>query len=106
MHAAGAQLAGMEQMDVAKRLLDNTARAGSLAGPHGRVDGRPGVVLFADSSSGGLDPAEQNQLQGWAVMDQQKHCLPKARSPIKEADAFVIFDEARCRCGVVLKMRT
>lgn len=30
-------------------------------------------------------------------MDRQKQCMPKARSPVKEADAFVVFDEARCR---------
>jgi hypothetical protein len=36
---------------------------------------------------------------GWQVMDNHGFCEPKATSPIKDHEAFVIFDEARCRCA-------
>lgn len=36
---------------------------------------------------------------GWQVMDGTGHVQPKATSPIKEHEAFVVFDEARCRCA-------
>ena len=54
-------------------------------------------MFHASAISGQASPRELPA--GWAVMDRQKYCVPKARSPIKEADSFVVFDEARCRCG-------
>jgi hypothetical protein len=38
-------------------------------------------------------------MDGWQVMDNHGFCEPKATSPIKDHEAFVIFDEARCRCA-------
>lgn len=35
--------------------------------------------------------------EGWMIIDNQRHCLPRKSSPIAERDAFVIFDDARCR---------
>ena len=35
---------------------------------------------------------------GWQVMDRRGHVQAKATSPIREHEAFVVFDEARCRC--------
>lgn len=55
-----------------------------------------GVVFFASKTAGLPKSIEHS---GWHVMDKQKCILSKNRSPIHEADAFVLFDEARCRCG-------
>eukprot|EP00899_Mesostigma_viride_P005774 jgi/Mesvir1/15198/Mv06434-RA.1 len=40
----------------------------------------------------------------WMVRDRSGSCVPLSRSPIAPADAFVIFDESRCR-GTDLKLR-
>ena len=37
----------------------------------------------------------------WTVMDLSGYCQPHATSPIKEHEALVLFDQARCRCVVV-----
>eukprot|EP00892_Ulva_mutabilis_P000057 jgi/Ulvmu1/10051/UM059_0101.1 len=86
---AGAQLAGLQQNEAAKHLLDNMHHSAG-----GGAQDCQGVVFYAGAGS---MAAPGQSAQGWYVMDQQKHCLPKSRLPIHEADAFVIFDEARCR---------
>lgn len=83
---AGAQTAGIGQTEAAQHLLENMPHV------HGGGRGCLGVVFFVGAGNKGAE-------QGWHVMDRQKYCTPKARSPIKESEAFVIFDEARCRCG-------
>lgn len=88
---AGAQLAGLEQDEAAEHVLDKMRPSMGGGG-----QGCPGVVFYAAAGSGEAGAAKRPQ--GWYVMDQQKHCLPKSRSPIREADSFVLFDEARCRC--------
>ena len=90
MCPVGAQLAGMSQQAAALHLVDGMQRGGSC------TSASLGVVFFVSAGTKGAD-ARHRLPEGWGVMDRQKHCMPKARSPIKEADAFVIFDEARCR---------
>lgn len=53
-----------------------------------------GVVFFAAKTAGLPKSIDRS---GWYVMDLQKRILSKNRSPIREAEAFVLFDEARCR---------
>ena len=36
---------------------------------------------------------------GWHVMNRAGFCESALTSPIKDHEAFVIFDEARCRCA-------
>lgn len=89
MQSAGAQLAGSPQHKIASHFIDllNEQRA-SLAQEF------RGVVFFASQTADllkGVGP------EGWYVMDMQKHIISKSRSPIRESDAFVLFDEARCR---------
>lgn len=40
----------------------------------------------------------------WMVLDLQGRRLPRASSPIQEAQVFTLFDEARCR-GADLRLR-
>lgn len=42
--------------------------------------------------------------EGWTVLDRLGRCLPRHSSPIAEREAFVIFDDARCR-GADLQLR-
>ena len=74
---AGALLAGLEQQEVAQALVDTfkqQERCKFL-----------GVVFHSRES--------------WLVMDLGGFVEPLATSPIKEHRAFVVFDEARCRCA-------
>lgn len=74
---AGALLAGLE--------LDRAAAhvAAALQGAPGHT--KRGVVFHG--------PYE------WTVMDLTGFCRPHTVSPIKEHEALVLFDQARCRCG-------
>lgn len=85
----GAQLAGMQQHTIAASFVDSINKQGASGGRQFR-----GVVFFASQT--GEQPAII-QKEGWYVMDLQKHITLKSHSPIKEMDAFVLFDEARCR---------
>lgn len=91
VHFAGAQLAGSQLHIVASSFIDclNTS-----AGLQFR-----GVVFFLSKTSDRPPGIDQ---EGWYVMDPQKRITMKSRSPISEADTFVIFDEARCRYLVLL----
>ena len=40
-----------------------------------------------------FDPAERS----WMVLEPSGRCLPRLTSPVPEREAFVMFDEARCR---------
>eukprot|EP00899_Mesostigma_viride_P003650 jgi/Mesvir1/13286/Mv16551-RA.1 len=51
----------------------------------------PGVVYF------------DTGLREWIVRDRSGWCVPLSHSPIAPADAFVIYDESRCR-GTDLKL--
>jgi hypothetical protein len=80
-------LAGLSQESVAAKLV---ARFTALESSQESVEGTcaavtlpfQGVVFYSD---------------GWKVMDRSGFVQPKAVSPIKEHEAFVVFDEARCR---------
>lgn len=89
--AAGAQLAGTSQHKLASHMID--LLSGRL-GP-GATSGRLRGVVFYATLGAGL-PSSIGQ-EGWYVMDMQKRIASKNRSPLCEADAFVLFDEARCR---------
>ena len=74
---AGALLAGLEQRDVAAFLV-------------ARFNEQPdcpfqGVVFHGAAS--------------WQVMDRAGYVESEATSPIRAHQAFVVFDEARCRCA-------
>lgn len=80
-------MAGISQIEAAKYLIDGMQHISP---------GCQGVIFFQASTATGKGYAAR-MLEGWTVMDRQKHCMLKARSPIKEGHGFVIFDEARCR---------
>eukprot|EP00798_Chlamydomonas_sp_ICE-L_P016735 gene16735-23007_t len=44
-------------------------------------------------------------LQLWMALERRGRCQPKQSSPLAERDAFVIFDDARCR-GADMKLRS
>jgi hypothetical protein len=87
--SAGAQLAGIAQHEVASCFIDKLT-----ANIQGGAQKFRGVTFFASKASHGLQIIDSD---GWYVMDMQKRILHKNRSPVHEADTFVIFDEARCR---------
>lgn len=59
--------------------------------------GMKGVVFFLEASG---KPAHLRHLAaGWCMLDMQRHCIEKARSPIKEDEALVLIGDAQCRCG-------
>lgn len=89
MRCVGAQLAGCPQHDIAAHFIDLLNEQGASGAQQFR-----GVVYFAAHTTDQQKGVEQ---EGWCVMDMQKHITSKIRSPIQEADAFVLFDEARCR---------
>ena len=89
VHCVGAQLAGSHQYMIASNFIDRLNDQPSSEALQFR-----GVVFFV-SKTGDLPPGVEQE--GWYVMDLQKHITMKSRSPICEADAFVLFDEARCR---------
>lgn len=86
MHNAGAQLAGIHQHLIASSFIDRLNTSSCLL--------FRGVVFFVSKTSD-LPPGVEQE--GWYVMDLQKRIALKSRSPIREAAAFVLFDEARCR---------
>jgi hypothetical protein len=77
---AGALLANTDPETVAHALMDSVLQPGRFRG-----------VVYHQHGSPGRE-------EGWQVLDEQGHVMPKLSSPIAEADAFVIFDEAHCRC--------
>jgi hypothetical protein len=80
---AGALLAGVALADAAAALLQLLFEAGSdLAG-----------VVFFDASSA-----------DWVVRDRQGGTRPLKTSPLRERDAFVLFDERHCR-GADMRLR-
>ena len=81
----------MAQSAAATHLLDRVHAPGGE-----REHDCLGVVFFNGAGDEGAGGAKALP-EGWSVMDRQRHCTLKARSPIRECDAFVIFDEARCR---------
>lgn len=78
-------LAGMELKDAAAFLLDKFQNVGSA--PSGN---RLAGVKYHGTSA-----------QGWLVMDRGGYVESAKSSPIKDHNAFILFDEARCRCGEV-----
>lgn len=55
-----------------------------------------GVVFFLEATG---KPAHLRHLAaGWCMLDMQKHCIEKARSPIREDEALVVIGDAQCRC--------
>ena len=83
---AGALLAGVELAGAAKYTLELLRSAGSdLA-----------AVAYFDAASGHAGE--------WVLADHQGGLWPKQRAPVTERDAFVIFDEARCR-GADMRLR-
>jgi hypothetical protein len=82
---AGALLAGVALGDAAAHLLQLLFDAGSDLG---------GVVYF-DASAGGGE---------WVVRDRAGGVRPLKASPLRERDAFVLFDERHCR-GADMRLR-
>lgn len=82
---AGALLAGLNNDDIARRLIDTFRLQ--------RVWKYKGVVFFDNHSQDGQ----------WMALEPSGRLLPKNQSPVQEAEAFVIFDEPRCR-GADLKL--
>ncbi|MEW5310745.1 MAG: hypothetical protein WDW38_002512 [Sanguina aurantia] len=76
----GALLAGISNRQAAEYLLQRLDRRRFL-----------GVSFFLEG-------------HGWSVLDTHGRCLPCHSSPIAEREAFVIFDDARCR-GADLQLR-
>lgn len=89
MHGSGAQLAGSLQHAIAAHFIDRLDKQPTAAAQNFR-----GVVFYVTKTSGCPPGVE---VEGWYVMDRQKRIVLKSRSPIHEADSFVLFDEARCR---------
>lgn len=54
-----------------------------------------GVVFFLEAS--GRPVHLRHLATGWCMLDMQKHCIEKARSPIKEDEALVLIGDAQCR---------
>ena len=86
MHAlidCGALLAGTDLLDFSKRIL---------------------VLLPTDEFGGVLffDGARSHE---WIILERTGRLLQKDISPVKESEAFAIFDEPRCR-GTDLKLRS
>lgn len=75
------------------------ATRGSAAADHGSYPELPGLP-WATQAAAAL-PFFKGVVfynDGWQIMDLSGHIWQKAVSPIKEHEAFVVFDEARCRC--------
>jgi hypothetical protein len=79
---AGALMAGVSNADVAKYLIS-------------KLNQKFRAVIFFDGES--LN-------KGWYVLDRNGSTKPKQSSPIHERDAFVYYDESRCR-GADMKLR-
>lgn len=78
----GALLAGVRNIDFAKSLLDILP-----------IEQFQGVAFFDNSN-----------MSEWMVLEPSGRCLPKHQSPVHERNAFVLFDEPRCR-GTDLKLK-
>lgn len=98
VHAAGALLAGSPQHVIAAHFIDilrdrlkkDRLNAQGPSSPHQFR----GVAFYASKTT---KLPKSIEGAGWCIMDLQKQVTSKSRSPIHEADAFVLFDEARCR---------
>eukprot|EP00957_Ditylum_brightwellii_P124079 9458160-Ditylum_brightwellii.AAC.1 len=73
----------MKNVVAAKHIIDNLPRSIFK-----------GVLFFDNETYTGQ----------WMILERSGRCLPKNQSPISERDAFVIFDEPRCR-GSDIKLR-
>eukprot|EP00899_Mesostigma_viride_P028443 jgi/Mesvir1/8784/Mv02694-RA.1 len=89
---AGAFLVGASNRGAAEYLLPCLLLGPSSCGRAAFRERFPGVIYF------------DTTLREWMVRDRSGWCVPLSRSPIAPADAFVIYDESRCR-GTDLKLR-
>ena len=104
---AGALLAGMDQEQVARHLLagfaarsDSVPSAGnSSCSGNATTAGEPTTKVQGSGKARSVLGIVFYGRSGWEVMDTHGHVQSKATSPIKEHEAFVVFDEARCRCA-------
>ena len=78
---AGATMAGLSNLEVARRVITKLPERSPLEG----------VVYF--------DKMEAS----WYVLNRRGRMWPQSSSPIHEKDAFVYFDESRCR-GADMKL--
>ncbi len=76
-----------------------------LAGTNLREFSQSLLQYFKDDSFGGILYYDDIDLHDWVILEKSGRCLPKDISPVRDEDAFVIFDEPRCR-GTDLKLRT
>jgi hypothetical protein len=83
---AGALLAGVDLASAAAHVLQLLRDAGSPLQ----------AAVYFDAASGHAGE--------WVVVDHQGGRWPKKRAPIAERDAFVLYDEARCR-GADMRLR-
>jgi hypothetical protein len=83
---AGALLAGQSNVKLAKKIVAALQCEG--------VPKFKGVLFFDNSSPDGQ----------WMALELSGRILPKNQSPVRESDAFAIFDEPRCR-GADLKLK-
>jgi hypothetical protein len=63
-------------------------------------------VVFYNHTQASVPNGTSTLPTGWCVMDTQQYCCSKKRSPIHEADAFVLFDDARCRYESIMLDRS
>jgi hypothetical protein len=84
---AGALLVGVSNGEAAQFVLERMPR-----GTHSRYQG----VVYSLVDSGGR--------QEWRVRGRQGHEWPLTSSPVRERDAFVLFDQHQCR-GADMKLR-
>ena len=80
----GALLAGIENIEVAKHIIDFL--------PESHLKG---ICFFQKSTKGGQ----------WMILERSGRLLAKNESPLVERDTFVLFDEARCR-GTDMKLKS
>ena len=78
---AGAAMAGYKNSSVANMIMEVLDKGSRLQG----------VIYF------------EVKQQAWFILDRRGHQCPLAASPIHERDAFVFFDESRCR-GADMKL--
>ena len=83
---AGATMTGIENAQVAEKFLD------LILSSEGRILGPRGVVYFG---------IKENT---WLVRSRDGATVPLGSSPIHESEAFVFFDESRCR-GADMKLK-
>jgi hypothetical protein len=91
---AGAQLAGIPAADIAKFVFQLRSSTAASAEDRGRHTDIPSVVVYYDGTSRNC----------WVTHSVDGQILPLRSSPVKECDAFVVFDEQHCR-GADMKLR-